>query len=458
MTGGGQALFLGGLTGVSLFTSVLLLLQLHALRYRGDVIDNAGMKKPLRDYDTKKIVCISLSTLGCEFLIFSAVHFSTTNRNILPYLIGALLGTIQLGVAVVFIHAFVVAVLPYFRGAPQQQFQFITWLAMSGGLLLINTLSTAFVSTTFNTSTPLEGCIALAVCGYTRVSVSFAQVFSIRAVSFPPNVQLESVELDNIPQRILALPLDSPPEQCPTTPLNIAYSDLGEAGHNMIKKKFTDFEVAKIYFDTYGQTLRVSTASESMRIHVTVFLRTILRGSTTWGDAIRSLPLKTQFNINRLRLGLGDTAYFDVRVHVPCEGEVLICIQNSSAMVSTFEELNNQFDMIRRDPRLLTLKWDERENETISANIDCLVAPKPESARSTVLRSDPHVSSLFQSIGVPYCSESCSSHKTYTELDLHAMEQHSDCSSHVRKSIEHANEVGSETSSTVTITVGPGEG
>merc|ERR1711935_1020370 len=138
--------------------------------------------------------------------------------------------------------------------------------------------------------------------------------------------------------------------------------------------------------------------------------------------------------------GLGDTAYFDVRVHVPCEGEVLVCIQNSSATVSTFEELNNQFDMIRRDPRLLTLKWDERENETISANSDCLVAPKPESARSTVLRSDPNVSSLFQSIGVPLCFESCSSLKSYgpkvsileTELDLLAMEEHSNCSSHVR--------------------------
>ena len=92
----------------------------------------------------------------------------------------------------------------------------------------------------------------------TRVSISLAQVFSVRAIApqcghstrrvEPRESQLE---LTDIRELYPALPLQ-PSE---LDPVQTKYTTLGESRQNRIKQKFIDFEVAAINFDDRQSTV-----------------------------------------------------------------------------------------------------------------------------------------------------------------------------------------------------------
>jgi len=151
-------------------------------------------------------------------------------------------------------------------------------------------------------------------------------------------------------------------------------------------KKIANSDVAAINFETRQGGFRVSTTSDITRDRVVAFLQTTLQGGgdTTWLEALQTLTPNSTFIVCRLRLGIGDI-YFDVRVDVPYEGEVLICIQDTSVVVSTLKELNSHLQkdnenakkyidrelrMLQEDPSLLTLQWTQDGSDTSEVKSD----------------------------------------------------------------------------------------
>ena len=101
-------------------------------------------------------------------------------------------------------------------------------------------------------------------------------------------------------------------------------------------------------------------------------------GNGTWFETLQNLPLHSKFSLSRLRFGV-DGSYFDVRIHVPYEGEVMVCIQKTPEIVSTLEimnghlqntnriakrYINQELEMLRIDPGLVTLQWTEDQSQS----------------------------------------------------------------------------------------------
>lgn len=56
--------FFSSFTGVGLFTSTMLMLQLYSVRNRDNPMENASMTKPLKDYGLRKVACIAAHRYG----------------------------------------------------------------------------------------------------------------------------------------------------------------------------------------------------------------------------------------------------------------------------------------------------------------------------------------------------------------------------------------------------------
>lgn len=225
--------------------------------------------------------------------------------------------------------------------------------------MILHTISLANAAYQIDGS-PFVSCLALAFLSITRPSVSLIQVVSVKEFGSETQVKLQCLEMENV--LTTAQHSTSTPQRCSTrSPMK--FTRLGGARYRAIKEVFTDFDIAAITFESRGRGFRMSTRSDITRSRVLAFLRTTYQEhKATWLEALQTLTPNSKFSIVPLRLGV-DT-YFNVRVHVRFEGEVLISIQETPQLLSTLNELNSKMlerlERLQQDPNLLTLQWTGR--------------------------------------------------------------------------------------------------
>lgn len=269
--------------------------------------------------------------------------------------------------------------------------------------------------------------VSIAFMNYTRVGVSSAQVFAILATDYgrikddQGSLDVEAGLESGFPEsaddevQIEPQPLPLP---YPNHPLrNTKFGRLGDSRREKIKRMFSDtMKVAVVNFASNRVCCLVSMDGDckpSMEEAVTELLKLPLDGkNVTWFQALKSAPLYSRYNVTRVPL-CGRN--FDVATRVPREGEVWLCLQDTSASLSAIKDLRANLTRaetflgeLRQDPALLSLVWNESASQDPSAvaseehehecehSANGLVVLPPYSASSNVMGSE--LSSIAPSI------------------------------------------------------------